>query len=139
VKRKEWADIMWNCLKNDTPPNPLPRFLPSIIIKKLSKKFRSKYRAILEGFITGTVDDHFATYLLDDKLFVKYIKLSMGMEQEGWFVGLCNLSEVDTRLFDTACFLTYTHTLKIHFQVLQLQASKDFTKVIKEMLRGMDD
>jgi hypothetical protein len=88
-------------------------------------------------------------------LFVKYIKLCMGMEWERWFVGLCNLSKVDTRLFDTVCqtMLSYIYTYfenmrakadknmesSFHFQVFQFQTSKDFTKVINGMPHGMDD
>jgi hypothetical protein len=53
--------------------------IQSIIGRTTSKKVQ-KYRAILEALITGAVDDHFATCLIDDKLFVKYIKLCMGME-----------------------------------------------------------
>ena len=68
---------------------------------------------------------------------------------------LCNLSDVDTRLFDTACqtilsyvYMYFENTLgktdenvepSFHFQVLQFQTSLDFTTVINGMLCGMHD
>jgi hypothetical protein len=102
--RKEWANkLLRNHLKDGAPSNRLPRFLQSIIGETMSKQVK-KYRKILGGLISGVLDDTFARCLLNDNLFGEYLKLStMGTEGEGWFVRLCNLGEVDTRLFDTAC------------------------------------
>ena len=94
--------------------------------------------------------------LVCDNLFVEYIKLSMGTAQEDkWFIRLCNLSEVDTILFDTVCqkILSYLYTnfedtlgkadenveSSFHFQVFRFQTSDLFTQVIDNMPQGMED
>jgi hypothetical protein len=79
--------MLRNCSKNGPPPNPLPQFLHSILGRTTCRKVK-KYRTILDGLITGAVNDHYlAASLIDDNLFVKYIKLN----KRG---GLCNYAIV---------------------------------------------
>jgi hypothetical protein len=122
--------------------------------EKTSQKIL-KYLAILDGLITGGVENSFVRLLVHDILFVEYIKLSMSTAREGWLVRFCNLSEVDRSLFNSACqkILSYLYAhfeetlgkadknmeASFQFQVFRLQTSDLFTKVIYGMPQGVED